>query len=278
MKKAVVTLLVLVADRRKWLRVLSIQQGRARADRHRGADHSRRHCRQGRGYRYAAGGHNGPGRDAGVRHHPESVRGLQLDRQEGTGPGPTGPVALPNPNRAGARQPHPVASRPRPPESRVSTTHERSWREPRSCPTASCFREASWKPLTVRRAVGGGADPLSRGSGHAGAGVVEPEPGQPGAHGHRGADRRARHLAQCRRRPDRGREHAGPDVVRARRRPDEDAGRREPRRVGCRTDPPWSARLVPRGCVSGRRLHRHRGAGQAAANRAAERRDVRNGD
>ena len=51
------------------------------------------------------------------------------------------------------------------------------------------------------------ADPLVRGAGHTGAGVAQPEPGQPRAHRHRGADRRPGHLAQRGRRPDGRRQH-----------------------------------------------------------------------
>ena len=128
-----------------------------------------------------------------------------------------------------------------------------------------------------RRPIGRGSASLGRSAGHAGAGVAQSESGQPGAHRHRSADRRPRHLPERRRRADGRGQHAGADAVHARRRSDEDAGPGEPRRVGRRTDPPRPARHVPGRRVSGRRLPRHGRAGAAPADRSAERRDLRDG-
>ncbi len=59
-------------------------------------------------------------------HDPGAVRRLQLAREEGPGPRAPRPFALPNADRAGARQPDPRAGRPRAAEGRRSTTRARS--------------------------------------------------------------------------------------------------------------------------------------------------------
>ena len=109
------------------------------------------------------------------------------------------------------------------------------------------------------------------------AGVGQPEPGQPRSHGDRGADRRHRHPAQRRRRPDGRGEHAGADAVHHRRRPHQDAGQREHRRSGRRPHPSGSARHVPRRRVPDRHVRRHGLADPPAAGRRAERDDLRHG-
>ena len=107
-----------------------------------------------------------------------------------------------------------------------------------------------------RRALGRSAAAIAAGRRHAVAGVAPTESGEPRAHGHRVADRRPRHLAQRRRRPDGRGEHVGADALRACRRSDEDAGARQPRRIRRRPHPPGADRAVPRRRLPHRRIHR----------------------
>ena len=96
-----------------------------------------------------------------------------------------------------------------------------------------------------RREPGRRAGQVGAGASRPGTSPARTDPGQPRPHRDHRADRRHRHLAQRRRRSDRGGQHAGADAVRHRARPDADAGDRQRRRVRHRPDAGRAAGVVP---------------------------------
>ena len=178
-----------------------------------------------------AGGDDGPGRHAGLRHHPVAARRLQLRRSARARSSP-GSIRRCCRRRSIRREATIVRLQADVERARVGARRRAGQA---AAGAASCSRQQTDsrhrpRERRDRPRAGGGVAQGGAGAGDAGARVAQPEPGQPEPHDHHRAGRRHRHLAQRGRRADGGGEHVGADAVRHREGPHRDAGQRQHRR------------------------------------------------
>ena len=202
----------------KWRKSVAARRGPALRD---GRGRPRTDRREGDRDRHAVGAGDGPGRHPGLGPHQGDQRRLQLAGEEG--PGDRADRAAAVRGRARVRR-APTTWRRRATVAKLEAQADNAkLQHERAAGAVRAQGDRAGRPR--HRAGDADAPPTAtlvaaRGNLAQAKAALHQAAGEPRLHDHRVADRRRRHLAQRRRRPDRGGVAAGADAVPDRRGPD----------------------------------------------------------